>query len=123
MKQMASKFIVPRYKYFLNFQTQTPPERYVSYSTDTSRTKDSARAQMESLFRNVEFKSEFLKVQDLSSDYLLHTDKKNCKLLKKLINFSKNSEHQAYIQEFINYLLVKYISPVFTEELVRELKE
>lgn len=29
----------------------------------------------------------------LSKDYILHLDKKNCKLLKRMLDHAKNSEH------------------------------
>ena len=62
---------------------------YTIRSTDTQRTIETARIQAESLFEN----SPEIKVEPLASDYEMHLDKKNCKLLKKMVNHAKNSEH------------------------------
>ena len=63
--------------------------QYNIRSTDTERTKETARIQAESLFE----KLPEMKVEPLSADFEMHLDKKNCKLLKKMVNHAKNSEH------------------------------
>jgi hypothetical protein len=64
-------------------------DQYNIRSTDTERTIETARIQAESLFE----RSPEMKVEPLEGDYEMHLDKKNCKLLKKMVNHAKNSEH------------------------------
>ena len=39
----------------------------------------------------------------------LHLDKKNCKLLKRMFDHAKNSEHNNQVKEFTNYLHLYYL--------------
>ena len=82
IKQMSS-LIKVRYADILH------EDYYFVRSTDTQRTIDTAKVQAQSLFE----KEPEMKVDPILEDYTLHLDKKNCKLLKKMVNHAKNSEH------------------------------
>ena len=58
-----------------------------------------------------------MKVEPLSVDFEMHLDKKNCKLLKKMVNHAKNSEHQRYIDEFVNFILLTYMRDLYHESI------
>ena len=58
-----------------------------------------------------------MKVKPLESDYEMHLDNKNCKFLKKMVNHAKNSEHQKYIDEFVNFILLTYMRDLYHESI------
>jgi len=66
---------------------------------------------------------EIINVEDVEKDYLLHTDKKNCKLLKQMINHAKNSEHQKKINDFTQWVALKYLKDHIYHPSLRDTEE
>ena len=93
MQKMVDNFIKIRYKDSLY------KSNYEVYSTLTDRTIDSAMVQYSRLFgefpqnREAFAEYDFVNIKPLHKDILLHQDKKTCRLLKKIINHVKQSEH------------------------------
>ena len=48
-------------------------------------------------------------VEDKDTDHLFHLCGKNCKLFKRLLSHAGESEHQKYINDFVEYVTRKYL--------------
>ena len=83
-------------------------------STDTERTLESARITLEHLFPNMQSADLMskLEVRAPESDLSTHLGKKNCKLYDAMRLQAAQSDAQAYIAEFVNFLALKWLKPL-----------
>ena len=93
MQKMVDNFIKIRY------EDELLRSNYEVYSTLTDRTIDSAMVQYSRIFgkfpqsRESFSEYDFVNIKPIQKDRLLHQDKKTCRLLKKIMNHVKQSEH------------------------------
>jgi hypothetical protein len=77
-----------------------------------SRTHDTAMYQLRNLYfgLNREEVLELIHSKPLDDDSILYmSPKKNCKLLKYVMNHAQNSENQKRITDFVEWVALKYL--------------